>query len=199
MTVDVPTSHRGLLPLRLFSLFFRIGAFTIGGGYAMVPLIEKEVVGRGWLSEEEFLDTLAVAQTVPGVLAVNTGLYVGYRAGGLAGALTATLGAVLPSFLIILAIAMFIPRYQQMENIRDFFKGAQPVVVALLAGAAYFLGRKSVKSWRSGMIALVTLVAVWFYHLDPILALIAGGIAGGVWLQPAPVVKEGGEAGGHPA
>lgn len=182
---------------RLFFSFFRIGAFTIGGGYAMLPLIEREVVvGRRWLDEEQFLDTTAVAQSTPGVLAINMALYVGYRVAGLPGAAVAALGAGLPSFLIITAIATFLPRFREYAVVTSFFEGAQPAVVALLFGAAYSTGRKALKGRKQAMVAVAGLLAVLWLKLDPILVILAGGAAGAIWLKPgAEAGKQGGAKG----
>jgi len=118
---------------QLFWTFFKIGGFTIGGGYAMLPLIEREVVtSKGWVSEEEFLDMIALAQGVPGVIAVNSALVIGYKVRGFWGAAAAVLGAILPSFFIILLVARFYQLFRKMQGVEAFLSGAAPVVVALL-------------------------------------------------------------------
>ena len=106
----------------LFVTFVRIGAFTIGGGYAMLPLIQREVVDRGWMTKEEFIDLFAVAQSLPGVFAVNISIFVGYRLKKLTGSLVCALGTILPSFLIILAIALFFTQIKDMNGWRNHLK-----------------------------------------------------------------------------
>jgi chromate transporter len=117
----------------LFITFVRIGAFTIGGGYAMLPLIHREVVDRGWMSKEEFIDLFAVAQSLPGVFAVNISIFVGYKLKKLTGSVICALGTILPSFLIILAIALFFTQFRENEWVEKAFKGLRPAVVALIA------------------------------------------------------------------
>src|SRR5690554_1238352 len=116
---------------KMFITFFKIGAFTFGGGYAMIPIIQEEVVGKKkWIDDSEFMNAIAVAQGSPGPVAVNTSIYVGYRIGGLPGALTATLGTILPSFLIILLIAMFFYQFRDYAIIDKIFLGIRPAIVA---------------------------------------------------------------------
>jgi chromate transport protein ChrA len=118
---------------QIFATFAKIGAFTIGGGYAMIPLIKDELVKRGWLSEEELPDIIALAQSAPGVLAVNMSIFAGHRLRGVKGSIAATLGSVLPAFLTILLIAMLFKGYQDNQVVIRIFKGIRPVVVSLIA------------------------------------------------------------------
>jgi chromate transporter len=107
-----------------FSIFFKIGAFTIGGGYAMVPLIEDEIVTkRRWIAKEDFIDLLAIAQSAPGILAVNISIFIGYRLRGIRGSIVTALGTILPSFLIILAIALFFHNFKDNVYVERIFKG----------------------------------------------------------------------------
>jgi chromate transporter len=116
-----------------FSIFFKIGAFTIGGGYAMVPLIEDEIVTkRRWIAKEDFIDLLAIAQSAPGILAVNISIFIGYRLRGIRGSIVTALGTILPSFLIILAIALFFHNFKDNVYVERIFKGIRPAVVALI-------------------------------------------------------------------
>ncbi|WP_443110693.1 chromate transporter [Caloramator sp. mosi_1] len=117
----------------LFMSFAKIGAFTLGGGYAMVPLIQEEVVDKKkWIDKEEFLDILAVSQSTPGALAVNMSVYIGYRLRGVLGSIFAALGCVLPSFLSILFIAAFLTNFLDYKYVKKFFQGAGPAVAALI-------------------------------------------------------------------
>ena len=125
-----------------FKIFFKIGAFTIGGGYAMVPLIEDEVVNKKkWIEQDDFLDLLAIAQSAPGILAVNIAIFVGYRLRGVKGSLVTSLGSILPSFLMILAIALFFSAYKDNPYVEKVFKGIRPAVVALIAAPVFRMGK----------------------------------------------------------
>ena len=126
------------LYLEAFSIFFKIGAFTIGGGYAMVPLIEDEIVTkRRWLDKEDFIDLLAISQSAPGILAVNISIFIGYRLRGVPGSIVTALGTVLPSFLIILAIALFFHNFKDNAVVERIFRGIRPAVVALIAAPTF--------------------------------------------------------------
>lgn len=170
---------------QLFLTFFKIGGFTIGGGYVMLPLIEREVVtNKGWVSEEEFLDMIALAQSAPGVIAVNSALVIGYKVRGFRGAAAAVLGAILPSFFIILLIARFYRLFREMQAVEAFMTGAAPVVVALLLYAAFSTGKKAAKDRRGLLICLAAFAVSLFFHyfpvvsLSPITLILLGGLAG---------------------
>lgn len=153
------------LYLRGFLTFLKIGLFTIGGGYAMIPLFEKEVVDRhGWLSKEEFLDLMALSQAMPGVFAVNFSICVGNRLGGLKGSLAFASGVVLPSLLIILLIAMFFRAFSENQVVEAIFKGIRPAVVALIAVPCLKLGKA----------AKVTLANAWLPIVVALLIAVAG-------------------------
>ena len=120
--------------LEAFGIFFKIGAFTIGGGYAMVPLIENEIVTkRKWIAQEDFIDLLAISQSAPGILAVNISIFIGYKLRGIRGSIITALGTILPSFIIILAIALFFHSFKDNPIVERIFKGIRPAVVALIA------------------------------------------------------------------
>ncbi len=157
---------------KLGAVFAKIGAFTIGGGYAMIPLIEAEMKRRGWLRPEELPDIIALAQSAPGVLAVNVAIFAGYRLRGLRGSFAATLGTILPSFLIILAIAMFMTRFQDNPVVVRIFKGIRPVVVSLIAVPMINMARKNNRTWWAWAISLVTLLLVAFLDVSPIYILL---------------------------
>ena len=162
---------------QLFRSFFLIGAFTFGGGVAMIPIIEEEVVNKKkWLTPEEFLDVLAVTQSSPGVLAANMSTYIGYTLRGLPGALISCLGAVLPSFLIISAIAAFFMGFRDHPMTERLFMGIRPAVAALIGTAVFNMMKKTkVTALRIGIIAL-TAVMVGYFGLNPILFLVGGGL-----------------------
>ncbi len=157
---------------RIFLVFAKIGAFTFGGGYAMVLLIRDEVVGRGWIDKEEFPDLLALSQTAPGLLAVNMSIFAGYRIRGTKGSVVAALGSVMPPFLIILLIAMVFARFQDNPIIIRIFKGIRPVVVALIAVPMVKMARESNKRWWTWLVTAVALAAVAFLKISPIYILI---------------------------
>ena len=158
--------------LKLFAVFAKIGAFTIGGGYAMIPLIQDEMTRRGWLSDDELPDIIALAQSAPGVLAVNVSIFAGYRLRGLKGSIVATIGTVLPSFVAILLIAMFMSNFQDNPIVQRIFNGIRPVVVSLIAVPMINMARKNNKTWWAWAITLVTLLLVAFLKVSPIYILL---------------------------
>ena len=165
--------------LDLFLVFFRIGLFTLGGGYAMVPLIEREVgEAKGWLGGGEFLDALAVAQSLPGPIAVNTSVFVGYRTMGLVGSIIGLLGTVLPSFICMLVIAAFFSGIRENPTVTSIFAGVRPAVVAMIAASVVSLGRKA--GWRLPNIIIILAVAaaVWLGDLSPAWVVLALALAG---------------------
>ena len=157
--------------LNIFAVFAKIGAFTIGGGYAMVIIIEKEVTERGWISKEEFPDILALAQSAPGLLAVNISIFAGYRIRGIKGAVAATLGSCLPPFAIILAIAMFFSGYKDNPYVIKAFKGMRPAVVALIAVPMIKMARKTNHSWWAWVVTIAVMCLVAFMKVSPFFIL----------------------------
>ncbi len=127
--------------LELFCTFFKIGAFTFGGGYAMLPLIQSEVSAHGWLSSEELINFIAVSESTPGPFAVNISTYVGMTVGGLFGSLCATLGVVLPSFLIILIVAKCFAKFRSSQIVSGCMSGLKPAVVGLIGAAVLSMGK----------------------------------------------------------
>ncbi|MGN1215937.1 MAG: chromate transporter [Candidatus Cryptobacteroides sp.] len=157
---------------KIFLVFAKIGAFTIGGGYAMIPLIRDELVRRGWMTDEELPDIIALAQSAPGVLAVNMSVFAGYKLRGVKGSIAATLGATLPSFLIILAIAMVFSGYQDNPVIVRIFKGIRPVVVSLIVVPMVRMAKKNNGTWWSWAITLGAMAGVAFLGFSPIYILL---------------------------
>ena len=166
--MDHPSASLG----NIFLVFAKIGAFTIGGGYAMIPLIERELGRRGWISEEELPDVIALAQSAPGLLAVNASIFAGYKLRGVKGSIVATIGSVLPSFLIILAIAMVFSGYQDNPVVIRVFSGIRPVVVSLIAVPMVNMARRGNKTWWAWLISGLTLVGVAFLGISPIYILL---------------------------
>ena len=166
----------------LFITFVRIGAFTIGGGYAMLPLIQREVVDRGWMSKEEFIDLFAVAQSLPGVFAVNISIFVGYKLKKLTGSVICALGTILPSFLIRLAIALFFTQFRENEWVEKAFKGLRPAVVALIAVPVITTARSlRLRGWVL-VIPVVVALSIWLLSLSPVYIIIVAA-AGGLYYR----------------
>lgn len=136
-------SGEGRRLLQLFWTYLKIGTFTLGGGYAMLPLIQREVVDvRKWIDEKEFLNMIALAQAAPGLIAVNSAIFIGHRIAGWKGVAATVLGAVLPSIVIILAIAIWFQQFKEIGWVEAMFKGIRPAVVALIAAAVVKMARK---------------------------------------------------------
>ncbi len=168
----------------LFKVFFRIGAFTIGGGLAMLPLIEADVVNKKkWISKEDFTDMLAVTQTLPGVIAVNIAVAVGYRLKGLMGALIAVAGAVIAPFFAILALALFFKNFQDNPVIERIFLGMRPVVVALIAVPVITTMRTVGLTVVTGFIAGSSALLIWLFGVSPVWVILAAGLGGYFWYR----------------
>lgn len=165
--------------LPLFTTFFKIGAFTLGGGYAMIPIIQSEVVEkRQWIKQEEFIDLIAIAQSCPGVFAANIATFIGYKIAGVKGAACTTLGACLPSFLIILAIAMIFRQFMDVKWISAMFNGIRPAVVALIAVPTFNLAKSAKVNLSNGWIPVVSALLIWALGVNPIWIIIAAGAGG---------------------
>ena len=177
-----------MMNFELFKTFCKIGAFTFGGGYAMIPMIEAEVVDKHhWISKEEFLDLIAVAQSCPGVFAINISTFIGYRLRKKTGALAAASGAALPSFLIILLIAAFFHKFMDVPWIQSAFNGIRPAVVALIAVPTFNLAKSAHITLSNCWIPIVTALLIWLLGVNPILIIIAAGLGGylyGMFISP---------------
>lgn len=157
----------------IFTVFAKIGAFTIGGGPAMLPVIQRELTSKGWLDEENFVDMIALAQAAPGLLAVNISIFTGYRLRGTKGSIVATAGSILPSFLAILAIAMMFADIQDNEIVASIFKGIRPVVVALIAVPTINMAKVANRKWWTWILTAATFVLVSYLDISPIYILIS--------------------------
>ncbi len=175
--------------MQLFKTFFRIGLFTLGGGYAMIPLIEAEVVDkRKWIDKTMFMDLIAVAQSCPGVFAINLSIFIGYRLRGVRGALVTSLGTAMPSLLIILAIAMFFQRFQDVPWVAAVFAGIRPAVVALIAIPTWNMAKKSGINLMNCWIPIASAMLIWLLGINPIYIILATGIGGylyGQFIKPS--------------
>ena len=164
-----------------FKTFFKIGIFTLGGGYAMIPLIEAEVVDKHkWISKEEFLDLIAISQSFPGVFAINISTFIGYKLKKTNGAISCALGTALPSFLIILIIAMFFHQFQDNPIVASIFRGIRPAVVALIAVPTFKLAKSAQLTWATIWIPVACALLIWALGVSPIFIILAAGIGG--WL-----------------
>ena len=178
----VPLSMKGMK--EAFLTFFKIGIVTFGGGYAMIPMIEEEVVNKHhWTSKEELLDLIAIAQSCPGVFAVNISTFIGYKLNKKAGAFCTTLGAALPSFIIILLIAMFFHQFADNKVVAAMFRGIRPAVVALIAVPTFRLAKTASISLTNCWIPIACALAIWALGVSPILIIIIAAVAGYVYGQ----------------
>lgn len=163
----------------LFWTFCKIGALTFGGGYAMLPLIQREVVeNKKWSTEKEILDYYAVGQCTPGVIAVNTATFIGFKIKGIIGGIVATLGVVFPSLIIILIIASFLENFANLSIVQSAFAGIRVAVVALIITTVIKLLKSSVKDYLGIIIAILTFIVSAFLGLSPVYVVIAAGLAG---------------------
>ena len=165
--------------LKLFMAFARIGAFTFGGGYAMLPMLQKEVVEKNhWATEDEIMDYFAIGQCTPGIIAVNTATFVGYKTKGIPGAIAATLGMIAPSIIIITVIAAFLKNFADLPIVKHAFNGIRACVCVLILNAVTKLAQKSVVDKACLGICVVVLLLSLFSPLSPALIIILAGAAG---------------------
>jgi chromate transporter len=163
--------------LDLFISFFKIGAFTLGGGYVMIPLIEKEVVSkRKWITSEEFVEMLTLAQSAPGPVAINTAVFIGYKVKGMKGMLATVFGTVIPSFIIILLIAMFFTEFENNKTAERIFCGIRPAVVALIAVPVINILKNNGFKIHIIAIAAVSAISVWLLGVSPVAVIIISGV-----------------------
>ena len=165
----------------LFATFFKIGTFTIGGGYAMIPLMQREVVDRrGWLTEGEMLDAIALAQTMPGIMAANIASLVGQRLRGVKGAIVAVTGNILMPIVFIILIALLFRRFEEIPAVQHIFMGLRPAVVALIAAPVFTLGRKAGVNLRNVWIPILAAALIWLVGVSPVIVILLALLCG--WL-----------------
>ena len=163
---------------QLFITFFKIGAFTLGGGYAMLSMVEKAVVDqKKWIASDEFWDLIAIVQSLPGVFAVNTALYVGHKIAGRKGAAAAMLGAIIPSIVIILLLATIFREYRDLPVVERIFKGIRPCVVALILAPSLRMIKSAKVTWKTAVIPIAAAFLIWWCKVSPVIVIIAS-IAG---------------------
>lgn len=170
--------------LKMFIAFFKIGAFTFGGGYAMIPIIEEEVVNKQkWVSKEEFMDMLVVAQSFPGAMSINCSIFIGYKIAGVLGGVIALLGVALPSFLIILIVATFFMKFRENYYVNLVFKGISAAVPVLVLTGVISLAKGIDKNIRNGITIVLALIALVIFKINPIIVIIVAAIYGAVFLR----------------
>ena len=163
----------------LFLAFAKMGVMTFGGGYAMLPMLERELIdNRGWTTNEELMDYFAVAQCTPGVIAVNTATFIGYKLYGNLGGIVATLGVVFPSLVIITIIAAFIQNFAHLPAVQSAFAGIRVCVCVLILNAVVKLWKKSVVDWKTLLIFIAVFACSVFLDVSPVVYVIAAALAG---------------------
>ena len=168
----------------IFLSIFKIGAFTFGGGYAMIPLIEQEVVNnKKWLNKDEFMDVLVVAQSLPGAMAINASIFLGYRIAGILGAISALIAVILPSFIIIILIAAFFMQFRNNYYVNAAFMGITAAVPMLVLVGAISLAKGIPKNLRSLITILISLIVLIFFHINPVVVIIVSGVYGEIFLR----------------
>ncbi|MGQ9630559.1 MAG: chromate transporter [bacterium] len=163
----------------LFVTFAKVGIFSFGGGYAMIPLIQREIVDiHGWLSTQQFVDVVAIAEMTPGPIAVNSATFTGFKVAGVCGAAVSTLGVTLPSYGIILIAARFFFRFQTHSAVESTLYGVRPVVMGLIAAAAFFVGKVAFTDLKSVIIALFALFGLVLFKIHPIVVIMMAAALG---------------------
>lgn len=167
--------------LKFFLTCNKIGAFTLGGGYAMIPIMEREFVDKNkWMDREEFMDIMVVAQTTPGIFAIDMASHIGYKLRGVWGGIVGAVGIALPSIIAIMVIAMFFQNFKDNVYVAKFFRGVRPAVVALIAAPCFKMAQTAKLSWSNAWIPVVAALLIWLVGVSPIYIIIAAGVGG--WL-----------------
>jgi len=163
----------------LFGIFFRIGAFTYGGGYAMLPIIQDEVEEkRKWATNEEVLDYYAIGQGTPGIIAVNTSTIIGYKRKGIIGGIVATMGMVVPSLIIITIIATFFRHFQEYKIVQHAFVGIRLAAIALITNTVIKMIKQSVKDWAGILIFIIAFLVIAFIDVSPVIVIVTSALIG---------------------
>lgn len=165
--------------IELFIIFFKMGSFTFGGGYAMLPIIQEEIVNkRHWATDEEILDYYAISQSTPGIIAINTATFIGYNQKGIIGAIVSTLGMVTPSIIIITTIATFFKNFQNYVVVQHALKGIRVVVAALILNAVLRMYKDAVKDWLGILLFIISFLLIVLLNITPIIVIVASAIIG---------------------
>ena len=164
---------------KVFATFFKIGAFTFGGGYAMIPLIQKETVeNHKWITDDDILEIIAIAESTPGPIAINSATFVGYRTCGVLGSVAATLGVVLPSFVIIYAISFVLRQFQELAAVQYAFQGIRAGVLALLCKALWGMYKKNTKNWVSYIVMAACFILTGIFDVSVLPVLVGCAVFG---------------------
>lgn len=175
----LPLKEKLTLYRKLLISFLKIGTFVFGGGYAMLPIIQQEVVNHHhWMTEEEFIDMLAVTQSAPGPVAVNTAIFIGYKIAGLSGAITTLIGAIIPAFTIILLLATLLTSYKDNYYLNQFFSGVRPAIIGLILGVGLKTGIKIIHTPFEFILASFALTFLLLMEVHPFILIILGAFAG---------------------
>jgi len=171
----------------LFSLcitFLKIGLFSFGGGFAMIPLLQKEVVSiHGWLTLSEMVDVIAISQMTPGPVAINLATFVGFKVGGIWGSIVATVSVVTPSFVILVFISRFFEKFRETDLVQRIFQGVRPVVVALIGSAGIFIARSSLADVQSFLLVVGSFIAIKYLNASPLLVIFGAGLLGVIFFR----------------
>lgn len=169
---------------KMFISFFKIGAVTFGGGYAMIPFIEEEVVNKNkWVDKDEFMDMLVISQSLPGAMAINCCTFIGYRLGGLVGGIVGILGVTLPSFIIIIIIAMYFMQFRDSYFVNLAFKGIAAAVPMLVLTGVISMGKGVNKNFGNIAIGIIALIALVIFKIHPVIVTLGGAIYGVIFLR----------------
>ena len=163
----------------IFLTFFKIGAFSFGGGYVMLPFIQKEIVElNGWIEEGEFLDIIGISQMTPGPIATNSSTFVGFKVSGILGALFGTIGVILPAFIIALIISRRFEKFKDYKFIKDMFSGLRPGVFGLILSAAVTISKSTITDLRGVIVGLLSFFAIIKFKIHPVVVIIISGVVG---------------------
>lgn len=163
----------------IFLSFLKIGAFSFGGGYAMIPFIEREIVAsHNWLSSKDFVDIIAIAEMTPGPVAINSSTFVGYKIANLGGAIAGTIGVMLVSLILLISAGKYLTNFKDSKSLRSIFTGIRPAVLGLIVCAAISVGKTALTNVKDFIIAGVILLSILKFKVHPILCVIMAGIIG---------------------
>ncbi len=165
--------------VKLFISFLKVGAFSFGGGFAMIPFIQEEVINRnGWVTGKEFLDMIAISQVTPGPIAINAATFIGSKVGGLLGGIVATTAVVLPSFIIVMILIMITKRFGKTHLMDVIYKGVRPAVMALILSAIVSVGKETITDLKSVLIAIGVFIVLNLTKMNIIVVMMLAGVAG---------------------
>lgn len=167
-----------MIIFELFITFFKIGLFTFGGGYAMLPLIQEEMIAHNWIAVDQFLDIVAVSQMTPGAIAINNATFVGYKLAGIPGIIATTFGVISPSLIIITIVATLMKKFSDHPYVEAAWTGIRPAVVGLIMVAVISLGKEAITSYQGIIIAIISLLLIAKFKLHPILVIVVSGFLG---------------------